>query len=286
MSSVRVEAFDNFVLDQDGVLYHGTQPIDGSLETVARLQQAGKRVFFATNNSTRSRAEVAARLSAHGISAPPEAVLTSAAAAANHLDAMLPAKQRRVLVVGEAGLVTELQAVGCVADTCPVGEVSLRDAAFAALFAPNAMRYDAVVVGYDGAFTTAKLARASAAVQRGAKLVGTNPDAGDACGDGIFPGAGALIAAVEAATGVRAFVVGKPAPQMLTQLLQRHSLDPGRTLMVGDRLDTDIAFGTAGGVHTCLVLTGVATAEQAAALPPGDARKPTHVLKSLSELQF
>jgi phosphoglycolate/pyridoxal phosphate phosphatase family enzyme len=287
--SVRVADFDAFLLDMDGVLWHGAAPVPGSLETVAALQAAGKRCFFVTNNATRSRAAVAARLTHAGIAASAETVLTSGSAAAEFLTALVRpsgASTRTAFVIGEAGLVTELSLAGIVCDCGPPGEVSLSDADFGALFAPSAPTYDAVVVSYDGACTSAKLARASAAVQRGAALVGTNPDAGDRCGGGLQPGAGVFIAALEAATGTRAIVVGKPAPTLIAQLLARHGLDPRRTVMIGDRLDTDIAFGTAGGVETCLVLTGVATLEQAELLAADDARRPTHLMSSLAGVQW
>ena len=239
-----------------------------------------------TNNSTRTRAQVAQRLSRAGVTASPTDVLTSAAAAADYLLSTLQHARRRLFVVGEAGLVQELEGAGFSAERAPDGELALSEHAFAALFDAAVPLYDAVVVGYDTAFTSAKLARASAAIQRGALLVGTNPDAGDACGAGIMPGAGPLIAAVENATGAKAVVVGKPAATLITQLLARHGLDPARTVMVGDRLDTDMAFGAAGGVSRCLVLTGVATEAQAAALPLSDARRPTHMLNSLADLQW
>ncbi len=281
--ALRADAFDTFLLDMDGVLWHGTEPIPGALETVARLQSSGKRCFFVTNNSSRSRATVAQRLAKAGVAATADTVLTSGAAAADYLVA---ANKRTAFVVGEAGLVEELTLAGIACDCGPAGELTLSDAAFAALFAADAPCFEAVVVGADSAFTSAKLARASAAVQRGALLVGTNPDVGDKCGPGIMPGAGALLAAVEAACGVRAVVVGKPAPTLITQLIARHGLDAARTVMVGDRLDTDCAFGHAGGIASCLVLTGVATEREAALLPLGDPRRPTHMLASLADLQW
>ena len=99
-------------------------------------------------------------------------------------------------------------------------------------------------------------------------------------------GAGAMIAAVETVCGKRATVVGKPAATMLQHLLSEHALDPSRTVMVGDRLDTDIAFGSAGGVKTCLVLTGVATQTEAEALPAGHPCRPDHLMASLADISF
>ena len=284
--TLRSDDFDTFLFDQDGVLWHGAQPIRGSLEAVARLQAAGKRAYFVTNNSTRTRVQVAERLSKAGVHASPADVLTSAAAAADYLLSALTPTQRSLFVVGESGLVQELQGAGFSCATAPDGEVSLSEHAFASLFESASPLYDAVVVGYDTAFTSAKLARASAAIQRGALLVGTNPDAGDACGKGIMPGTGPLISALESATGVQAVVVGKPSPTLILQLIAKHGLDPARTVMVGDRLDTDMAFGAAGGVARCLVLSGVATEEQAAQLPLTDPRRPTHVMSCLADLQW
>ena len=229
---------------------------------------------------------MADRLTKAGVTASPADVLTSAAAAADYLLFKLQPEQRRLFVVGEAGLVQELVQAGFLVDRAPDGELTLAEHDFAELFGATAPAYDAVVVGYDTSFTSAKLARASAAVQRGALLVGTNPDAGDSCGAGIMPGTGPLIAAVECATGVQAAVVGKPAPTLITQLLAKAKLDPARTVMVGDRLDTDMAFGAAGGVARCLVLSGVATEQQALQLPLSDPRRPTHMLTSLAELQW
>ena len=284
--ALRADDFDTCLLDQDGVLWHGAQPIEGSLETVARLQAAGKRVYFVTNNSTRTRVQVAERLSKAGVHASSSDVLTSAAAAADYLLTALAPTQRSLFVVGETGLVQELQSAGFSCATAPDSEVSLSENEFAALFEADSPVYDAVVCGYDTAFTSAKLARASAAIQRGALLVGTNPDAGDACGAGIMPGTGPLIAALERATGTQAVVVGKPSATLILQLIEKHGLDPARTVMVGDRLDTDMAFGSAGGVARCLVLSGVATEEQAAQLPLTDLRRPTHMLDSLADLQW
>lgn len=145
-------------------------------------------------------------------------------------------------------------------------------------------RPDAVVVGLDSRFTYRKLAIAAAYVQMGACFIGTNPDAGDRIGNGLAPGAGAMIAAVETVSGRKATIVGKPAPTMIHHLLSEHGLEASRTVMVGDRLDTDIAFGAAGGVHTCLVLTGVATQAEAESLPHGHPCRPEYVMPSLADL--
>lgn len=270
-----LDDIDAWLLDQDGVLFHGNEPIEGSLDAVALLRAAGKRVAYITNNSGKTREDVAARLSSHGVPCTADEVLTSGHCAAQHL---LDNSLRTAFVVGEPGLKAELRAAGIECNASPPGELFLDEVAFAALWREPCPQ--AVVVGLDHTFTMAKLQRASAFVQRGAVLIGTNPDAGDKCGVGLTPGAGALIAAVEVASDRSAIIVGKPQPAMLLQLLARHGLDARRVVMVGDRLDTDVRFGNAAGVKTCLVLTGVATAQDAAAAV-GECR-PDVVLPSLA----
>jgi phosphoglycolate/pyridoxal phosphate phosphatase family enzyme len=277
--------FDTFVLDQDGVLFHGSHPVPGALATVQKLKRAGKRVVYVTNNSGKSRAAVAARLTANGVETTAEDVLTAGWAAAKHLASVGASS---CYVVGEAGLVEELREGGLRVVGWPGDEaVSLPDADLARMFEEQgSSRPDAVVVGLDSHFTYRKLCIACAFVQLGAIFVGTNPDAGDRIGGGLAPGAGAMIAAVETVCGRRATVVGKPAATMIQHLLTEHALDASRTVMVGDRLDTDIAFGSAGGVKTCLVLTGVATQTEAEALPAGHPCRPDFLMPSLGDLLF
>lgn len=278
---LRASAYSTFVLDQDGVLFHGEKPIAGALETVQRLRASGKRVFFVTNNSGKSRGDVAARLQARGVvGVHAEDVVTAGSAAAAYLRAR---SLTSAYVVGEPGLLEELAAAGV---ACSFEERSasptLDDDAFQALF--QCPRPDAVVVGLDSRLTYRKLATASAFVQRGAAFIGTNPDAGDRIGPGLAPGAGSLIAAVEAASGCKATVVGKPEPAIVTELLAEHGLSAASTLFVGDRLDTDVLCGAQAGCGTCLVLTGVATLAEAEALAAGDRRRPDYVLSSLADL--
>jgi HAD superfamily hydrolase (TIGR01450 family) len=190
-------------------------------------------------------------------------------------------------VVGEKGLVEELREVGlsCRSDSEST-HAALPDEQLAELMGNTQARPDAVVVGLDSHFTYRKLATAAAYVQMGATFVGTNPDAGDRIGTGLAPGAGAMIAAVETVSGVKANIVGKPVPTMIQHLLREHGLRPQRAIMIGDRLDTDIAFGKSGGVRTCLVLTGVATQAQAEALPLGHPCRPDSVMDSLAKIAW
>lgn len=143
-----------------------------------------------------------------------------------------------------------------------------------------------MIVGQDTSFTFAKLAYASLAIQQGAKFVATNPDAADAVGPGLMPGAGAIVAAVEKATGVSPEIyAGKPSAFLL-ELLKGNYVDMSRTLVVGDRLDTDIAFGKAGGAGmTVLALGGVCTVEDVeAALEAGEVNVPDHIVEGLPQM--
>jgi phosphoglycolate/pyridoxal phosphate phosphatase family enzyme len=269
------------LLDQDGVLFHGSKPIPGALETVGRLRDAGKTVLFITNNSGLSRASVAARLRDRGVEGvSTEDVVTAGSASAAFL---LSRALTSAFVVGEPGLIEELSSASITCQSvCDTELARMSDDDFSALFHDCTPRPDAVVVGLDSSFTYRKLALASAFVQRGALLVGTNPDAGDRIGAGLAPGAGAIIAAVETASGCQATVVGKPDPSIISSLLSLRGLRAEETLFVGDRLDTDVLCGSLAGVATCLVLTGVASLQDAEKAT--GKHRPTFVLPSLMHL--
>ncbi|MGZ8631236.1 MAG: HAD-IIA family hydrolase [Actinomycetota bacterium] len=252
------ERYDAFLFDLDGVLYRGSEPVPGAADALVRLRSLGKRVAFVTNNSGRTPETVAARLRAVGVAAEAEEVETSALTTASLL-------ARRgigsAFVVGEEGIRTALAEAGIVvADGAPE-------------------LVDAVVVGWDRGADYASLRTASILVQRGAALIATNPDASFPAADGMrWPGAGALLAAIETTTGVRGEVVGKPEPPVLLAALERAG--GGRPLLIGDRLDTDIAGAAACGWDSLLVLTGIATREDALVAPI----RPTYVGEDLSAL--
>ncbi|HEU5152269.1 MAG TPA: HAD-IIA family hydrolase [Iamia sp.] len=226
---------DPWALDLDGVIWRGHVPVPGSAAAVARLQATGAPVVFVTNGSARPVAELEAELAGHGIAAA-GAVRTSARAAAT-----LVAAGERVLVCGGPGLVEALAAVGAVAvvnDGTDPGPV------------------DAVVCGYWRAVDHDRLRWAATSVMRGARLLASNDDATYPGSDGLVPGGGATLAAVERATGVTATVAGKPHRPMADLL--HAELGPEGT-MVGDRLDTDGLFARALGWRFGLVLSGVTT---------------------------
>jgi HAD superfamily hydrolase (TIGR01450 family) len=252
------DRYDAFLFDLDGVLFREAEPIPGAAEVLAELRAAGRGLAFVTNNSSRPPAEVGAHLRALGIAADPTEVVTSAQATGELL-----AEQGvgTAYVLGEAGLRVALAEAG-------VGIVD-----------GEPERVDAVVVGLDRAVTYERLRIAGELVQRGARLVASNADASFPAPGGVtWPGAGAIVAAIETATGVRAEVVGKPHAPLFRMALGRAG--GVRPLVVGDRLDTDVAGAAALGWDAALVLTGVTTAEEAArADPPA-----TYVLEDLRGL--
>ena len=253
-----VDRYDAFLFDLDGVLYRGSSPVPHASVSLARLRALGKGVAFVTNNSGRPPSRVAERLRAVGVEASLEEVETSALATASILAGR---GVERVFVVGEGGLVGALAAAGV--EVVP-GE-------------PDAV--DAVVVGWDRTADYAKLRTASVLVQHGAALIATNPDPSFPAADGTaWPGAGALLAAIETTTGVRGEVIGKPFAPMLQAALERAG--GGRPLLIGDRLDTDVAGAAGLGWDSMLVLTGISTRKD---LPSSPVR-PTYVADDLRGL--
>ncbi len=228
------DRYDCFLFDLDGVLYRGDEAVPGAAEALAGLRRRGKRVAFLTNNSGRTPEAVAERLRRLGIDASPGEVVTSALATADLLAAR---GTRTAFVIGEEGVRRALADAG----------IEVRDG--------DPERVDVVVVGWDRAADYAKLRRAALLVQRGAGLVATNADPAYPAPDGLWPGAGALLAAVTTTTGAVPEVVGKPHAPLFLRALER--VGDGRPLVVGDRLDTDIAGARALGWDALLVLTGV-----------------------------
>jgi HAD superfamily hydrolase (TIGR01457 family) len=251
------DGYDAFLFDLDGVLYRGEEPVEGAPQAVERLRRTGKRVAFVTNNSSRTPASVATKLIAVGIRAEPGEVASSALVTADLLSAR---GVETAFVIGEEGI---LQALG--------------DAGIRVVGDGEAIA-DVVVIGWDRGADYGSLARASLLVERGAKLVATNADASYPSPEGNLPGAGALLAAVVTTTGAEAEIVGKPHAPLLRAALERAG--GRRPLVVGDRLDTDVAGALALGWDSALVLTGISTREQA----EGGPIHPTYVLEDLSGL--
>lgn len=257
------DRYDAFLFDLDGVLYRGHEPLAEAAETMSRLRSLGKRLAFVTNNSGRTPEAVAERLGSMGIEAHPDEVETSALTTA----AVLAERGvRSAFVVGEEGIVRALREAGIDVDPNETG-------------GDEPEMVDAVVVGWDRQADYEKLRVASVLVERGASLVATNPDASFPAADGMdWPGAGALLAAIETTTGVRGDVIGKPHPPLLRAAHERAG--GGRPLVIGDRLDTDIAGAAGLGWDSLLVLTGISTRDDVASSP----LRPTYVAEDLRAL--
>ena len=249
--------YDCFLFDLDGVLYRGDQVVSGAPAALAALREAGRRVVFMTNNSARTPEEVAATLEGLDIEAHTEEIETSALATAG----MLAARGGgTAFVIGRRGLLDALANAG----------IHVVDGA--------AGRVDHVVVGWDADADYAKLRDACLLIQRGADLIATNADASYPSPDGLWPRAGALLAVVTTTTGAIPEVVGKPNPPLFEAALARAG--GGRPLVVGDRIETDIAGADALGWDSLLVLTGVTSRADL----DGASVRPTYVADSLADL--
>lgn len=261
-----------FLCDLDGVIYRDHEPVPGAAEAVAVLRTLGHRVLFATNNGTRSRAEFAVRMAAVGVPATEDEIATSGYAMARYLRT-LAVPPTTALVLGSAALQAELDAVGIRMwhASPPEGDPAETE--------PRAGP-DCVVVSLDRTFTYERLALAQHAVLAGALLVATNRDPQFPGADRLYPGAGSLVAAVEAACQKQAVAIGKPGTLLYEMLLQAAGADPRRTIVIGDNLITDIAAAEAMHLASILVLTGIARREDLA----GSAIQPSLVVERLTDL--
>jgi len=255
------DRFDGFLLDLDGVIWRGDQPITGASDTVAELRELGKRVVFLTNNASLSPREYAAKLMRHRIPTQPSDIVSSAHAVVDYLKRHLRlSRGDRIYVCGTAGLAHVLRGAGFVpADD---GDVL------------------AVVVAWNPKLTLEDIRRAADLARAGVPLVGANRDATYPGSDGLLPGTGAILAAVEVASGRRAHAVGKPEPELFRAALEHAGTPPERTLVCGDRVETDIAGAQAAGLASALVLTGVASLDD---LRDGDIA-PDWVLDRIDDL--
>lgn len=256
--STFVEDFDCLLLDLDGTVFCGHEPTEGA---VAALASATIRALYVTNNASRSAQQVAAHLCELGFSAGPDDVVTSAQSAAHLLAGQLPPGSA-VLVVGTASLAGEIAAVGL----RPVRG-----------FDENPV---AVVQGYSPSIGWADLAEAALAIRAGARWVATNVDKTLPSERGLLPGNGSLVAALRTATDAEPQVAGKPAPTLMSDALARG--DFRAPLVVGDRLDTDIAGAAAAALPSLMVLSGVNSALDTVFAPPG--LRPTYLGHDLRTL--
>lgn len=254
------EAYDLAMLDLDGVVYIGPDAVPGAPDHVARARSAGMRVAFVTNNARRPPGAVAAHLRELGVEAEADDVVTSAQAAARLLADRL-AEEAPVVVLGAEGLIEAVTAAGLT----PV-EVA-EDA-------------EALVTGYGPEVRWSDIMRAAVRVRDGLWWVATNSDLTIPTSFGVAPGHGVLVETIRRFSGVDAVVAGKPSRPLLDETVRRVGGD--RPLMVGDRLDTDIAGAVAAGVDSLLVLTGVTGLDELVAADPGE--RPTYLSADLAGL--
>lgn len=243
----------------DGVLWRGSQPIGDLQQIFTRIRANQWKVCLATNNATLTVAQYLDKLRGFGVSLQPEQIVNSSQAAAHYLSHQHP-KGGNVYVIGENGLVDTLIEEGFTSIILTPEEANEKSGEILA-----------VVAGMDRTVTFNKLTVATRLIRSGVPFIGTNPDRTFPTPIGLVPGAGAILAALETATDVQPLICGKPSPEMYRVALERMGVDPQRTLVVGDRLETDIAGGQALGCLTALVLSGVTTPEAASLwTPPPD----------------
>jgi HAD superfamily hydrolase (TIGR01450 family) len=256
-------ACDGLIVDLDGVIWLGSSPIAGAAETIADLRVNGIRLVFLTNDPQSSAARHAARLSAMGIPARPSDILTSAAATARYLSAHSALAGANLFAIGSAALHDELRAAG-----------------FNLLEPSEVLRAQAVVVGGHDRFDYTELRAATTAVLAGAQLFATGRDTVFPTSDGPAPATGAILAAVETATGAKATVIGKPEPYVFEVACD--ALAPcERVAVVGDHLVSDVAGAKRAGLAAILVLSGATTEDEIASA----AIQPDLVVPSLAALR-
>ncbi len=258
------------IFDLDGVLYRGDEPMPGAVDTVTRLRASGKRVLYATNNSTRTRQEYVERLRRFGLPCERDDIVTSAWATGRYL-IQKGLRPRDPLIVGAEGLRAELREAGLLEREHAV--VPFREASGAPA--------DMVVVGLLQTVSYDHLAEAQRALLSGAPFIAANKDVSYPVEGRLLPGAGSIVAALEAASGRVAVCVGKPEPFMFQEALRRAGASGNEAIVVGDSLQTDVLAAHRVGAIGVLITTGV-TSEAAAS--SGDGVTADHVIGRLGAL--
>ncbi len=249
--------YKNYLIDMDGVLVRGTDIVPGANQFLERLRQADINYLILTNNPIYTPADLSHRLRAIGMEVPEGKIFTSAMATAQFLNRQRP--HGKAFVIGESGLTSPIHYVGyIITDLQP----------------------DYVVLGETYAYNLDLVTKAIRFIADGAHFIATNPDVSGLSETGIVPACGAMAALIEKTTGVSPFFVGKPNPLMMRMALNYIDAHSEQTVMVGDRMDTDIIAGVTSGMDTILVLTGVT---QRADIP-NYPYQPTHVFESVDDI--
>lgn len=253
----KIKGKTGFIIDMDGVIYHGNKLLPGVTDFVAWLESSGKKYLFLTNSSERTPKELHEKLKRLGINAEEQHFYTSALATASFLASQKP--DGSAYIIGDAGLIHALYSVG---------------------YTVNNVNPDYVVVGDTHGYNFEKIELALNLVLKGAKLIGTNSDVSGPVEVGITPSTKALIAPIEIASGKKAYFVGKPNPLMMRSALKRLGVLREETIVIGDRMDTDIRCGLESEIDTLLVLSGITAREDIDKFP----YSPRYVLNGVIDL--
>lgn len=284
-----LQQYDTFIFDCDGVIWSGERAIEGAAAAIQRLHKERKRILFCSNNSSKSRVTYTQRLQKFvGMYLPPESMYMSAFGAAHYIKSLptsvFDSSRQTVLVVGQQGMLDELGLLGIkyVHANEVVGDHHYSSQELEELTTDPSI--GAVLIGADWRFSYSKAAYAFRALSKpGTLFISTNQDNTFPSAGKLVPGGGCGVAMVRAAYGHDSFNIGKPSPFLMDMMIKDYYLDRSRTLMIGDKIETDILFGCSAGVDTLLVMTGVTTSEAQIHAAP-ETMKPTYVLDSLLSL--
>ena len=246
-----------FIIDMDGVIYHGNKLLPGVVAFLKWLEETGKSYLFLTNASQRTPKELHEKLERLGINVGEEHFYTSALATAGFLASQKP--DGSAYIIGDAGLIHALYSIG---------------------YTTNNVNPDYVVVGDTSSYNFEKIEAAVNLVIKGARLIGTNPDVSGPVETGISPSVKALIAPIEIASGKKAYFVGKPNPLMMRIALKKLGVKREEAIVIGDRMDTDIRCGLESEIDTLLVLSGITSSDEINNFP----YRPRYVLHGIIDL--
>jgi NagD protein len=253
----KIRSKAGFIIDMDGVIYHGNMLLPGVTEFLAWLENSGKRYLFLTNSPERTPKELHEKMHRLGINVGEDHFYTSALATASFLSNQRP--NGSAYIIGDAGLIHAMYSVG---------------------YTMNNVNPDYVVVGDTHSYNFEKIELAVNLVIRGAKLIGTNPDVSGPVENGITPSTKALIAPIEIATGKKAYYVGKPNPLMMRIALKRLGVKREDAIVIGDRMDTDVICGLESEIDTLLVLSGISDRKTIDQFP----YRPQYILSGVKDL--
>ncbi|KAJ7598762.1 HAD-like domain-containing protein [Mycena floridula] len=282
-----IEKFDTWMFDCDGVLWHDNDLVDGVLDVLKLLRKHDKKILFVTNNATKSRRTYKGKFDRLGIPVDVDEIYSSAYATAVYLSSVMKLpKDKKVYVIGMAGLEEELREEG-ISYTGGTNPEDCTTEPFSIEKFTSDPNVAAVVCGLDTTINYTKLSKAFQYLYRnpGCQFIATNEDSTyPVAGGFLLPGAGAISAPLRFALGKDPISVGKPGKTMLDCIKAKVNYDPNRTIMVGDRLNTDILFGQAGGLSTLLVLTGI-TVEADITGPNASSVIPDFVTQSIGDFR-